>query len=291
MRPFSILAISGLATLVAMPGLALAQGNGATKVDRVQLAVVDSGGAVCPRDATLTAWAHTSGPGVVRFVIHNGGGGKTGELQADAVRGAAGTYLATYNHTFKVTTDVDTKYMAEVPGSGQESNWVPFKASCGPQARAGTSATGSAAQPPARTAQPPAREAPESRARESMGDPTASGGLPPATNTPPAKPASAPKPNSDGKPGGTSKPNPSSKPNSSDGKQCGRQISSTRALAVTKVLGSETALIGWMAVVGKEYPNSWAKWDNAKNRSLNCERAGPLKLTFNCTVSARPCEP
>ena len=100
----------------------------------------------------LTAWAHTNGPGVVRFVIRNEGGGKTGELKADAVAGAAGTYLATYRHTFKVTTDVETKYVAEVVGSGQTSNWVPFTASCGPQARAEASATGASSQPPARTA-------------------------------------------------------------------------------------------------------------------------------------------
>lgn len=272
MRSFQTLAIPALAALAAVPALAIAQGAGAPDVDRVQLAVVDSGGGSCPRDATLTAWAHASGPGPVRFVIHNGGGGKTGELQADAVKGAAGTYLATYRHTFKVTTDVETTYMAEAVGSGQESNWVAFKASCGPQARAGTSAKGSAAQPPARTAS-------ESRARESLGKPAAGGG------TPPAKPAPQSKPNSQEKPGGTSKPNSSS----GDGaKQCGSRISVTRVGAVTRVGGLETAHLTWRAAVGQKYPDSWKVWDNAKERSLDCERFG---LLWNCTASARPCEP
>ncbi len=49
------MAVPGIAALVLMPGLALAQRAGAPEVDRVQLAVVDGGGASCPRDAELTA--------------------------------------------------------------------------------------------------------------------------------------------------------------------------------------------------------------------------------------------
>lgn len=267
MPSFRILAVAGVAAVICLPGLASAQGARASIVDRVQLAVVDSGGAACPRDATLTAWAHTSGPGTVRFVIHNSGGGKTGELQAEAVAGAAGTYLATYEHTFRVTTDVDTQYMAEASGSGESSNWVPFQATCGPQARSGTSARGAGAQPPARTA--------ESRARESTGAATAGGGAPPATADRP----NAPEPSS-----GTSKPNPST----ADGKQCGRKISSTRVLAASRAWGLETAHVGWRAAVRSEYPHSWDRWDNARETSHDCSRSG---LTWNCTVSARPCEP
>ncbi len=279
MRPFLMLAIPGLAALVSVPGLALAQRAGAPSVDRVQLAVVDSGGASCPRDAVLTAWAHTSGPGVVRFVIHNSGGGKTGELKANAVEGAAGTWLATYRHTFKVTTDTDIKYMAEAAGAGQSSNWVAFKATCGPQARAGTSATGSGAQPPARTAS-------ESRARQSLGKPTAGGGTPPASSgKPPAKPASESKPNSQGEPGGTSKPNPST---SNQGKKCGARISSTRHGAVTREGGKVSAQVVWMAAVVQKHPDSWKDWNNAQDRSLGCDRAG---LLWTCKASARPCEP
>lgn len=283
MHSFRTLAVTGLAAVIALPGLASAQGARASNVDRVQLAVVDSGGAACPRDATLTAWAHTSGPGTVRFVIHNSGGGKTGELQAEAIAGAAGTYLATYEHTFRVTTDVDTQYMAEASGSGESSNWVPFRATCGPQPRTGTSARGAGAQPPARTA--------ESRARESTGTPSAGGGAPPARtaaesrpNTPEA-PGGTSKPNSPAAPGGTSKPNSSP---GDGGKQCGRMISSTRILAANRAWGLETAHVGWRAAVRSEYPHSWDRWDNARETSHDCTRSG---VTWNCTVSARPCEP
>jgi len=277
MRPSLIPTLFGLATLVSLPGLASAQRAGAPGVDRVQLAVADSGGAACPRDAVLTAWAHTDGPGVVRFVIRNAGGGKTGELKADAVAGAAGTYLATYRHTFKVTTDVDTKYLAEVVGAGQTSNWVPFTATCGPQARSETSATGASSQPPARTAT-------ESRARASLGEPTDGGGAPPArTDAPPAQPAPETKPNSPEDSGGTSKPN-----TSPDGKTCGATISVTRHLAVTRDGGKATALVTWMAAVASKHPDSWKDWDNAKNQSLSCERSG---ATWTCTASARPCAP
>lgn len=272
MRSFRILAVVGVAAVICVPGLASAQAARASNVDRVQLAVVDSGGAACPRDATLTAWAHTSGPGTVRFMIHNSGGGKTGELQAQAVPGAAGTYLATYQHTFRVTTDVDTQYMAEAAGSGETSNWVPFVATCGPQARTTTSARGAEAQPPARTAS-------ESRARASTGAPVAGGGAPPARTTPPATP-SAPAAS-----GGTSKPNSSG---GDDARQCGGTISSTRVGALTRVGGMETAHMGWRVAVASEHPNSWANWDNAREPSLDCRRAG---LLWNCTAAARPCEP
>ena len=278
MRPLLILAVSGLAALASTHALASPpRAAVAATVDRVQLAVVDSGGASCPRDAVLTAWAHASGPGVVRFVIHNSGGGKTGELKADAVAGAAGTYLATYKHTFKVSADTDIQYRAEASGTGQSSNWVPFKATCGPQARATTSATGSTGAPPARTAS-------ESRARDSMGTATGGGGAPPAsTGKPPAESASGPRPNSQGESSGTSKPN-----TGADGRQCGRTITVTRYAALNREAGKASALVTWMAAVVQDYPDSWKDWNNASNRDLGCKRAGAL---WTCSASARPCEP
>lgn len=277
MKSSLISTMLGLAALISLPGLASAQRAGAPEVDRVQLAVADSGGAGCPRDAVLTAWAHTNGPGVVRFVIRNEGGGKTGELKADAVAGSAGTYLATYRHTFKVTTDVETKYLAEVVGAGRTSQWVPFSATCGPQARSETSAAGDSSQPPARTAS-------ESRARPSLGEPTDGGGTPPArTGSPPAKPVPETKPNPSSDSGGTSKPNASP-----DGKTCGATISVTRHLAVTRDGGKATAQVTWMAAVASKHPDSWKDWDNATDRSLSCKQSG---LTWSCTASARPCAP
>ncbi len=253
---------------------------GMAEVDRIELAVVDGGGAACPRDATLTAWAHTDGPGTVRFVIHNAGGGKTGALEAQAVAGAAGTYLATYRHSFKITTDTDTRYRAQAVGSDESSNWVPLKATCGPQPRSETAATGSTGRPPTRTAS-------DSRAREAMGEATG-GGNTPGAGAPPARGGSDSRPNSGGKPAGTSKPNSSSGKGGAGGKQCGSQISSTRLGAVTREGGKMTAQVGWMAAVQAEHSRSWAEWANAKDRSLSCKRAG---LLWTCKASARPCEP
>lgn len=280
MRPSLVFSVFGIATFASLPVFASPPRAGSPEVDRVQLGVVDSGGAACPRDATLTAWAHTKGPGPVRFVIHNSGGGETGELQAQAVPGAAGTYLATYKHTFKITTDVETEYMAEVAGSGQSSNWVSLSAQCGPRARAETSARGASPQPPARSAS-------ESRARASTGTSTAGGGPPPARTSPGADPdAGGPseggsKPNS----GGDSKPN---SPGDGEAKQCGAKITSTRVGVVSRVLGLEAAHLMWRAAVRQAHPNSWDHWGNARERSLDCKRAG---LLWNCTVSARPCAP
>lgn len=272
MRTYTIFAMIGFGVGVFLPSLADAQAAATTDVDRVQLAVVDSGGASCPRDAVLTAWAHTRGPITVRFVVHNSGGGKTGELEATAVAGAAGTYLATHRHTFKITADVDTSYRVEAVGTGQMSNWVPLKASCGPQPRTTTSATGSGAQAPARTAS-------EDRARASLGQPTDGGGRPPAHASSAADPES-----SEGG-GNTPKPNPST---ANDGKQCGSAISVTRYAALSREAGKVTAQVTWMAAVVQKHPDSWKDWNNAKSRSLGCERAGVL---WTCTASARPCEP
>ena len=287
MRPSVAFTVFGIATLASLPAFAAPQRAGSPEVDRVQLGVVDSGGAACPRDATLTAWAHAKGPGPVHFVIHNSGGGKTGELQAQAVPGAAGTYLATYKYTFKITTDVEIEYMAEVPDSGQTSNWVSLTAQCGPQARAQTTARGASSQPPAHSA-------PESRARASTGTSTAGGGTPPARTTPGARPnANEPsesdsRPNTDGSrpnTGGDSKPN---SPGDGEAKQCGAKITVTRVGALSRVLGIEAAHLTWRAGVRQAHPNSWDRWNNAKERSLDCKRAG---LLWNCTVAARPCAP
>lgn len=115
--------------------------------------------------------------------------------------------------------------------------------------------------------------------RENVGKPSSGGGAPPA------KPASETKPNSDGKPAGTSKPNSST---GKGARQCGAKITSTRMAAVTRKGGMLSAQVGWMAAAQKVHPDSWGNWDKAKDRSLSCNRVG---LLFNCTASARPCEP
>lgn len=69
--------------------------------------------------------------------------------------------------------------------------------------------------------------------------------------------------------------------------QCGDAISSTRLAAVTRKGGSLTAQAGWALAVRKRYPAGWGNWNNAKDRKTSCQFAG----TWNCTATARPCEP
>ncbi|WP_119303981.1 hypothetical protein [Dongia deserti] len=258
--------IAGAAVFVA----AWATSVRALDVSKVELAVIDNGGVSCPRDATVTAWAHTNEPGTVKFVIRNDSGGKTGELSAAAVKGPAGNYLATYTQTFKITADVDINYMAEAVGQGKLSDWVSFKATCGPQVRTKKS-----------SAEPPAKKTPAKKTSDvNKDEPTTKGpdAEPPAQQTSTGKPASSGKPTGAGKPtAGPGKPV----------EQCGDAISVTRLAAVTRIGGKATAEAGWAQEVKKHYPDNWGNWNNAKDRNTSCKFAG----TWNCTASARPCAP
>jgi hypothetical protein len=257
-------AVLGAAVLVALSAASVR----ALDVSRVELAVVDNGGASCPRDATVTAWAHVDGPGTVEFVIRNDSGGKTGEVAATAVKGPAGNYLATYTRTFKITADVDIKYMAEAVGQGKVSNWVPFKATCGPQVRSGKS-----------TADPLAKKGPAAKPTSEVDKDE-----PIRTGEPSGKDAST------GQPAGSGKPAGGGKPTAGPGKpvaQCGDKISVTRFAALTQVGGKATAEAGWALEVKKHYPDGWGNWNNANDRNTSCKFAG----TWYCTASARPCAP
>jgi hypothetical protein len=239
----------------------------ALEVTRVQLGVVDSGGSGCPRDAKVMAWAHANGPGTVKFVIRNDSGGQTGEISVNAVKGPSGNYLATYSHTFKITTDVDIKYMAEAIGHGKISNWVNLRAKCGPQVRTDTKTTKSDAKPPVKKMSDTDTDGPQPH----KGKPTTKA----AGNTPKGKPISDShpegKPTSGGKPIGECKP----------------MLSATRTLAVTRTGGIATAQAAWQATALAGYGASYGRWSNAKDQSSSCVRKG---LTFNCTVKARPCK-
>lgn len=243
----------------------------ALDVSQVQLAIADSGGASCPRDATVTAYAHTDGPGTVKFVIRNDSGGKTGELSATAVKGPAGNFLATYKQTFKITTDVDIKYMAEAIGHGKISNWVAFKATCGPQVRTKTSTKASDAKPPVKKS---SDDGPQPRTKTSTKKSDAA---------PPAKKADK----DDGKP--ATKPASGGKPIPNAGKpvaDCKPRLSVTRTLAVTRTGGIATAQATWQSTALAAYGAAYSRWSNAKNQSTSCDRKG---LTFDCTVAADPC--
>ena len=262
--------IAGAATVV-LAGVSVTEVY-AFEVSKVELGVADSGGSSCPRDAKITAWAHTDGPGTVKFVIRNDSGGKTGVLSANAVKGPTGNYLATYSHTFKITTDVDIKYMAEVVGHPKISKWVPLKAKCGPQPRKNVTTSKSGAKPPTRSASDDDGPKP----RKTSSTKSSSGG-------PKAKHISESK--NKGKPASGD-----SKPNSSGGKPvatCKPMISATRTLAATRAGGLASARAAWQSTALAAYGTAYARWSNAKDQSSSCSRKG---LTFNCTVKARPCK-
>jgi hypothetical protein len=247
-------------------------GAGALEVNQVQLGVADTGGSACPRDAKVMAWAHTDGPGVVKFVIRNDSGGKTGEIAINAVKGAAGNFIATYSNTFKIQTDVDIKYMAEAVGHGKISPWVQFKAECGPQPRKTTTTT-SGDKPKGKHVSEVDKPQPRKTTKTTGGD-TPKGKH--ASNTdqddePKGKPAQ-----NAGKP--ASKPLPTA--------QCKPTISVMRGLAATRAGGLATAQAAWQTTAAAAYGVSYGRWSNAEDQSQRCERK---VLTFECTVSARPC--
>jgi hypothetical protein len=268
--------VAGAAFVVAA---GMSTGAQALDVREVQLGVADLGGSSCPRDAKVTAWAHTDGPGQVKFVIRNDSGGKTGELTANAVKGPTGNFLATYSQTFKITTDTDIKYMAEAIGHGKISNWVSFSAKCGPQVRyKKATTTTSGAKPKAKHISEIDKDGPQPR--DGKATTTTSGAKPKAKHIseidkPDTKPA--------GKPANQGKPTNAGKPIN----QCKAMLSVTRTLAVTRTGGIATAQAAWQSTAAAAYGVKYGRWSNAKDQSSSCSRKG---LTFDCTVKARPCE-
>jgi hypothetical protein len=247
-----------MAGIAAASLAALAGGASATEVTKVQLGFTDSGRNLCPRIVTMKAWAHTDGPGVVRFVIRNSSGNKSGIMPVAAVKGPAGNWLATLTKKIKITTDVDTKYMAEVKGSPKISNWVPLKEACLGKAPKTVGSKG-----------PPAKHV--SEVHKDKNEPKSQGGGKPAT-----------KPAGNGKPANNGKPIPQGKPIA----QCAdKKITATRVAALTKKGGIGSAWTAWEFAAKKAFGSQYASSHNAKSRKETCTWSG----MFNCTVSAIPC--
>jgi hypothetical protein len=263
------------AVLIAVAGATLAAATAASvqalEVSQVQLGVADAGGSACPRNAKVMAWAHTDGPGEVKFVIRTDGGGKTGELSANAVKGPAGNFLAIYSRTFHITADTDIKYMAEAVGHGKISNWVSFQAKCDPQARKTTKTSGGK-KPAGKHVSELDKPTPKKTTKTSGGD------KPKGKHVSEIDKDEAPagKPAQDGQPAQNGKPIA----------QCKPTISAKRVLAATRVGGIATAQASWQATAAAWYGPSYGRWSNADDQSTSCTRKG---LTFDCTVSARPC--
>lgn len=256
-RPVLVSAFAA-ASLTALAGGALA-----ADISSVQLGFTDSGSNLCPRIVTMKAWAHTDGPGVVNFVIRNSSGNATGLMPATAVKGPAGNWLATLTHKIKITTDVDTKYMAEVKGSPKISNWVPLKEACLGKAPKTVGVKGPKGKHISELDKDKDKD-------QDKGKPIPQGG------------GNDPKPLPPGKPVGGGKPIPDSKPIA----QCSdKKVTATRTLAVTKTGGIGTAWTAWEHGVAKTMGFKYASSHNAKNRKETCTWKG----TFTCTVSANPC--
>ena len=256
-RPVLVSAFAA-ASLTALAGGALA-----ADISSVQLGFTDSGSNLCPRIVTMKAWAHTDGPGVVNFVIRNSSGNATGLMPATAVKGPAGNWLATLTHKIKITTDVDTKYMAEVKGSPKISNWVPLKEACLGEAPKTVGVKGPKGKHISELDKDKDKD-------QDKGKPIPQGG------------GNDPKPLPPGKPVGGGKPIPDSKPIA----QCSdKKVTATRTLAVTKTGGIGTAWTAWEHGVAKTMGFKYASSHNAKNRKETCTWKG----TFTCTVSANPC--
>lgn len=237
----------------------------ALEVSKVQFGIkVDKYGK-CPRAAIMKIWAHTDGPGPVVFQVVGANGVKTGNLNATAVKGAAGTYLATYTRNITISTNVDTSYMAAEMGSHEMSNWVPLKARCGPSPKKAGQHKTSNSNPILGKKKVPKKILPRSgKKKVSKKIPKRAGKR--------GKPV--------GKPTNGSKPKPINACKS-------KRVSVTRQGAYTKKGGILTARAAWGVVARKRYGSKWQYLTNASDRRERCKRKGVL---LSCTVSARPCK-
>lgn len=234
-------------------------------IDRVQLALADSGGAACPRNATATVWVHTDGPGTVKVLIRNRSGGATGTATAQAVKGSGGRYLATVKNLFTITTGVDIQYRAEVVGSGKASNWVPFAATCGPQVRTTTTTTKSPSGP--KVTKVAGNDKPGVRTTTTGTTESASG---PRTK----KAKDVP---------------PATKPAPYKGKDVCHitQIPGHYASGARKSKARERAIRKWAGEVARVKGKGWNNWTLAKNRYIDCGTG--FSTIKKCIAYAVPC--
>lgn len=239
--------------IAAVSLAAIAGSASAADVTSLQMGFTDSGSNLCPRIATMKVWAHVDGPGVVNVVIRNSNGIKTGALPVNAVKGPGGNWIATLTREIKITTSVDTRYMAEVKGSSKVSNWVPLKEACLGKA------------PQTTGYKKVGRHI--SELDKDDGKPMPQGG---------GKGGGKPLPSGHGKPAGGGKPV----------SQCSNKtITADRHLAATRAGGILTAWIAWEASVRKTMGKKYSNYHKAKDRKVDCKWQG----MFKCSVSAKPC--
>lgn len=266
-----------LATMVAGFSLGIVPAQ-ALDIKKVQLGIKVAKGASCPRKATLKLWAHTDGPGAVKFQLQNQSGGTTGALLANAVKGAAGTYLATYTHTINVTTNVKAKYKARASSGGtyrRASNWVTLKATCGPQPRKGHSTTSSSKRKGKSLSD-------LNRPQPRNGHSTTS-----SNNRKGVKKTKAPS-RAAGKPLGKPIGKSTTKSGAKSVGACKKHaVRATRHGAYSKKGGIASAKIAWRIGAGKKYGPLWKSYLNSTAKKQYCKRRNGF---YSCTVSARPCK-
>jgi hypothetical protein len=229
----------------------------ALEVSQVYLAYQASEKTECPRAITMKARALTDGPGTVKFVFRKAGGGKSGELSAQSVKGPDGKYSASYTQVFSIPKNTETKYMVEVVGKGKISPWIDFKEICGPQVRTETKTTGA----------------------------------PPRKGRHISELDKDPKPDGKPLPSGEGKPLPSGGkplPGNNDAKplpQCRATVTAKRVAAATRAGGIASAWLAWSHGVEKTYGVTYSSVLDAKNKKSSCSGVA----IYTCTVSAQPC--
>jgi hypothetical protein len=229
----------------------------ALEVSQVYLAYQASEKMECPRTITMKARALTDGPGTVKFIFRKAGGGKSGELSAQSVKGPDGKYSASYTQVFGIPKNTETKYMVEVVGHGKISPWIDLKEECGPQVRTETKTTGA-----------PPRKGRHISERDK--DPKPDGKPLPSNDPKPVPSGGKPLPGNNDE-----KPLP----------QCKGTVTAKRVAAVTKAGGIASAWVAWSVGVEKMHGVPYSSVLDAKNRKSSCSGV----LVYTCTVSAQPC--
>lgn len=114
------------------PGDKLVPGNTVKlKVKSVQIGITAPAGDDCPSSAKMGIWIHTNKEGPVTFMVVRKGQGVGAPKTINAVKGAGGTFLATYMQDLTIVSSIDAEYRALVAdGNGTVSNWAPLSFTC-----------------------------------------------------------------------------------------------------------------------------------------------------------------
>lgn len=104
---------------------------GPLKAVSAQLAIKSPNVNVCPANATMAGWIHTTKPGPVSYMIAKKGAGVSGPYTINAVKSVNGG-MASFSRNLEIHQAINAEYRILVSGSDGKvmSNWVPLRASC-----------------------------------------------------------------------------------------------------------------------------------------------------------------